>query len=171
MKEIKAIETNYKGYKFRSRLEARWAVFFDTAGIAWEYEPEGYVLSDGRKYLPDFYLPRQKTYVEVKGVSPSDDVWEKLERFSIEKDAPLLVVCGIIGQNGFTADIFLPEYDGVEPCYICISPYKTLNLVWGEGFHTEEEALERLAQEYKKNVISATNKAVTAMKSARFEFL
>jgi hypothetical protein len=27
--EIKAIETSYKGYRFRSRLEARWAVFFD----------------------------------------------------------------------------------------------------------------------------------------------
>jgi hypothetical protein len=26
----KAIETHYKGYRFRSRLEARWAVFFDT---------------------------------------------------------------------------------------------------------------------------------------------
>lgn len=26
---IKAIDTIYKGYKFRSRLEARWAVFFD----------------------------------------------------------------------------------------------------------------------------------------------
>lgn len=24
------IETEYKGYRFRSRLEARWAVFFDT---------------------------------------------------------------------------------------------------------------------------------------------
>ena len=31
--EIKAIETIYNGYKFRSRLEARWAVFFDEAGI------------------------------------------------------------------------------------------------------------------------------------------
>ena len=33
MSEIKAIETYYKGYRFRSRLEARWAVFFDAAGI------------------------------------------------------------------------------------------------------------------------------------------
>ena len=29
MSDIKAIETYYKGYRFRSRLEARWAVFFD----------------------------------------------------------------------------------------------------------------------------------------------
>ena len=51
---IKAIETRYKGYNFRSRLEARWAVFFDALGIAWEYEPEGFELPDGTRYLPDF---------------------------------------------------------------------------------------------------------------------
>jgi len=40
--EIKAIETVYKGYRFRSRLEARWAVFFENVGIKWEYEKEGF---------------------------------------------------------------------------------------------------------------------------------
>lgn len=41
---IQAIETYYNGYRFRSRLEARWAVFFDTMGIEWRYETEGYIL-------------------------------------------------------------------------------------------------------------------------------
>lgn len=63
---MKAIETEYKGYKFRSRLEARWAVFFDIIGIRWEYEPEGIVLSDGTPYLPDFYLIDFHCYFEVK---------------------------------------------------------------------------------------------------------
>lgn len=41
MKEmIKAIETVYNGYRFRSRLEARWAVFFDEMGVQYEYEAE-----------------------------------------------------------------------------------------------------------------------------------
>lgn len=53
---MKAIETQYKGRLFRSRLEARWAVFFDTLGVAWEYE-EGCGLEDGMHYLPDFWLP------------------------------------------------------------------------------------------------------------------
>jgi len=39
---ITAIETRYKGYRFRSRLEARWAVFFDALGVIWEYEKEGF---------------------------------------------------------------------------------------------------------------------------------
>ncbi len=62
---IKPIETVYKGYRFRSRLEARWAVFFDAARIKWEYEPEGYDCG-GIKYLPDFYLPDLDAHVEVK---------------------------------------------------------------------------------------------------------
>lgn len=53
---ITAIQTEYKGYRFRSRLEARWAVFFDACGVEWEYEPEGYECSNGVRYLPDFLL-------------------------------------------------------------------------------------------------------------------
>ena len=63
---IKPIETCYNGYRFRSRLEARWAVFFDCLGIKYEYEPEGIKLSNGEYYLPDFFLPDLETYVEVK---------------------------------------------------------------------------------------------------------
>jgi hypothetical protein len=65
---IKAIETTYKGYRFRSRLEARWAVFFDSLHLKWEYEPEGFETPHGW-YLPDFLLPELNgtgTWVEVK---------------------------------------------------------------------------------------------------------
>ncbi len=62
----KAIETIYKGYRFRCRLEARWAVFFDALGMPFEYEKEGFVLNDGTKYLPDFWLPSLKLWVEIK---------------------------------------------------------------------------------------------------------
>lgn len=67
---IKPIETVYNGYRFRSRLEARWAVFFDAAGIRYVYEPEGFQVDLGDRvirYLPDFYLPDFGIYVEVKG--------------------------------------------------------------------------------------------------------
>ena len=65
MADIKAIETFYNGYRFRSRLEARWAVFFDKAGIPYEYEEEGFTVC-GIPYLPDFYLPSFECYVEIK---------------------------------------------------------------------------------------------------------
>ena len=50
---IKPIETHWRGYRFRSRLEARWAVFMDHLGVEWVYEPEGFSLRSGY-YLPDF---------------------------------------------------------------------------------------------------------------------
>jgi hypothetical protein len=63
---IKPIETVYKGYRFRSRLEARWAVFFDALGVEWEYEKEGFELEDGTRYLPDFWLKKLGCWVEIK---------------------------------------------------------------------------------------------------------
>lgn len=65
---MESIETIYNGYKFRSRLEARWAIFFDAVGIKYEYEPEGIRLTTGDWYLPDFYLPQFHCYFEVKRI-------------------------------------------------------------------------------------------------------
>ena len=59
----KAIETKYRGYRFRSRLEARWAVFLDAWGVSWKYEPEGYDLGDQGWYLPDFYIPSWEMFL------------------------------------------------------------------------------------------------------------
>jgi hypothetical protein len=68
---IPAIETSYGGALFRSRLEARWAVFFDHMLIEWEYEPEGYETPDGR-YLPDFriYLRKREHPTALFEVKP-----------------------------------------------------------------------------------------------------
>lgn len=80
---IQAIETLYAGCRFRSRTEARWAVFFDAREWPWEYEPQGYELASGR-YLPDFRVTIAKASVtavffEVKppGV-PDDPRWPDL---------------------------------------------------------------------------------------------
>lgn len=74
---IKPIETLYKGYRFRSRLEARWAVFFEKLGIGYKYESEGYEKGNVC-YLPDFYLPASQTWVEVKG--STDQLKQDAER-------------------------------------------------------------------------------------------
>lgn len=68
---IVPIETRYRGYRFRSRLEARWAVFFDTLGKKWRYEAEGFRLPDGRPYLPDFVVDDWRACIEVKPASLS----------------------------------------------------------------------------------------------------
>lgn len=97
---MQAIETEYNGYKFRSRLEARWAVFFDSLGIKYEYEPEGFLLDDGSMYLPDFRVKCCGTrgecnpekafdlYIEVKGRLTDDDM-KKIEMFAgYDKHSP-----------------------------------------------------------------------------------
>ncbi len=77
--DIKPIETRYKDYRFRSRLEARWAVFFDALHIPWKYENEGYDLGDLGWYLPDFELEFDNATVmfEIKHDMPSFDEIEK----------------------------------------------------------------------------------------------
>jgi nucleoside 2-deoxyribosyltransferase len=67
---VKAIETCYKGYRFRSRLEARWAVFWDALGVPYDYEPQGFDLGELGWYLPDFWLPNEKLWVEIKPGPP-----------------------------------------------------------------------------------------------------
>lgn len=84
--EIKPIETFYKGYRFRSRLEARWAVFFDALNIDWVYEPEGFHLGSAGCYLPDFFLKNVScrggapgVWAEIKPTAPTDEEHKKME--------------------------------------------------------------------------------------------
>lgn len=105
--KIKPIETRYKGHRFRSRLEARWAVFLDSLGVVWQYEPQGFDLGDGLTYLPDFYLPDFRSYanetnpgwfLEIKPmIEPTDVEKEKARRLSVgvgQWPSCVVIVCG-----------------------------------------------------------------------------
>lgn len=102
---MKPIETHYKGYRFRSRLEARWAVFFDALGYRWEYEPEGFELGFGERYLPDFRL-FNRFYCEVKPRGTVPD--SRFEKFAQENPTALLL-------SGDPVDFL----DGLPPCPHC----------------------------------------------------
>lgn len=98
---IKAIETRYKGYRFRSRTEARWAVFFDEMDIKWEYEVEGYQLrrtptSKPFYYLPDFLLIDWDTWAEVKGAQEafSGEDLLKMKLLAGESRKPVVCLAG-----------------------------------------------------------------------------
>ena len=112
---VGAIETVFDGYRFRSRLEARWAVFFKTANIRYIYEPECFRLSDGKLYLPDFYLPQVNMrttedkggiYVEVKPTEPNFDKMDYLFDLSRITGKSVLL---IVGMPAFTGDSFDAE--------------------------------------------------------------
>lgn len=101
---IKAIETVYNGYRFRSRLEARWAVFFTHLGLIYQYEPEGYDLS-GIWYLPDFWLPALDCWVEVKAQEPTEEEVHKAKLLG-ETTCHKAV---IVWQEGDIGEYALPE--------------------------------------------------------------
>lgn len=67
MAEIKARPMVYRGVEFLSTLEADWAATLDHYGIEWDYEPWMIRLPSGTSYVPDFWLPSLKTFIEVKG--------------------------------------------------------------------------------------------------------
>jgi hypothetical protein len=72
---VRPIETRYDGCRFRSRLEARWAVFLNRMRIEWQYEPEGLEIDIGRRHmrwLPDFWLSSGQ-WAEVKGTLDPDE--------------------------------------------------------------------------------------------------
>lgn len=105
---MKAIQTEYKGYLFRSRLEARWAVYFDSLGINWEYEFEGFE-GNGVRYLPDFYLPDNDIYIEIKPNGHDDKDLYKWKEFGKEdrilillEGMPNCYSCRIFGVKGVT---------------------------------------------------------------------
>jgi hypothetical protein len=88
---MKAIDTRYHGYKFRSRLEARWAVFFDTMGIKWEYEKEGFKLGEFY-YLPDFWMPQVKMWAEVKPNELNQHEKQLCQLLAMESRQPVLML-------------------------------------------------------------------------------
>lgn len=128
---IKAIETEYNGYKFRSRLEARWAVFFDAMNIPYYYEHEGYerTFGDGEdpiRYLPDFYLPKHRLWAEVKGVTCRGEIPpEDAERISwmIDFDGPC--------SNGVVMLGDIPEPKGATSMDWAIWKWTGKGLKWG----------------------------------------
>lgn len=92
---MRVIETSYSGYKFRSRTEARYAVFFDALGEKWEYEKEGFDLDDRDFYLPDFWLPRLETFVEIKGQKPTEDEIRKCRKLQFFTGNQVAIFSGL----------------------------------------------------------------------------
>ena len=149
---MKPIETYYKGYRFRSRLEARWAVFFDALGVKYDYEPEGFT-QNGVYYLPDFRIYdvegihgsewRQDIYVEVKG-EPDAESARKVAEFSwnidygetSEHGLPIWVVGNIPDPDDYIEDTERQRYercqmmrsrDIPDMCALCINDFGPLD--------------------------------------------
>lgn len=115
----RAIETRYSGYRFRSRLEARYAVLFDSLGIAWDYEPEGFELGGGKRYLPDFWLhipdkPGHGYWVEIKALAPTRDEIDRLARVKDQTGHQAWFMLGTPGGLDRALAVDLSKYSSLR---------------------------------------------------------
>lgn len=111
---IAAIPTKYSGVQFRSRLEARWAAFFDEMGWTWRYEP-----IDLRGWIPDFIVECPgELAVEIKPALKLDDLYSFVDKIESSgwRSEVLLAGSGLFGipadspangGNGFVGELAL----------------------------------------------------------------
>ena len=143
---VKPLETLYNGYRFRSRLEARWAVFFDALGVKYEYEPQGFDLGNGMYYLPDFKVKCYgcrgnyeletpfDLYIEVKGTMTGTDM-KKIKAFADEYDDngcigirnPILIVGDIPSAGESHDSCEVKAYEPMDGFDICPFNYETVD--------------------------------------------
>lgn len=215
---IKAIETGYKGFRFRSRLEARWAIFFDVLDVPWEYEPEGFdltqqakeavnaytkaqgldrqerlvestdefakhmfhfwnrdeitwlinELSGGKKlfYLPDFYLPTLKRYIEIKPYIGAGS-WGNPEHAPIKLLGGYLVhgVPGTWGEYEVCTFEDIEQYFGY--CPIC-NTFGVGFLAWAERICSDPAKCPH-GRKDRLDQTKPFQNAIIAARSARFE--
>jgi len=128
--------TTYGGTAFRSRTEARWAVFFDALGIEYEYEtpaqlsgedPDSYTGATEYTAHPDFWLPRICMWAEVKS-----------DRFDEEE----VNRARILATQTFRACILLAGEPSCKQYRVVVSDYLDADRIgaftFAEGFGVDE---------------------------------
>lgn len=153
---INSINTNYKGYNFRSRLEARWAVYFDAIGLKWEYEKEGYILENGIRYLPDFAI-EEFGFIEIKGQEPNNAEKRKARLLASGLKCNVAIFVGTPKNDGNCFIVY--DENGNETCEIIYSAYSVNK--WGQTPHYGKYDLTDEFSDYEPIKIA---------RSKRFEF-
>jgi hypothetical protein len=172
---VEAIETKAYGCRFRSRLEARWAVFLTELGLDWDCEREGFVI-DGTPYLPDFWLPSIDPecralgwglWLEIKPMWPLDEAQESLYAGTAKETGHrLIAVCG--GPWNAKAYIFDHHHNG-DPISIPLCTEATLHQNRDTGEVVWFSARPRRTQPLAFGSRGDLERAITAARSARFE--
>lgn len=128
---MQAIPTRYRGFQMRSRLEAKWAAFFDLLGWRWDYEP-----LDLNGWIPDFVIDGQPrpVLVEVKPLFGfSEEVACKIEKaLNHQADSFEVLILGAgIAHNqyrqasvGWITDDFGCDIRPPWDCAVIIHPHQ-----------------------------------------------
>lgn len=125
------IETRLFGFRFRSRLEARYALFFHNLDIVWQYEHEGYDIGRGCWYLPDFRLPELNLFVEIKGQRPTISEIKKCILFRNNISESIAIFYDVPGRNA--GMLFANWPDGTHSNHG--------DVFWGHGIYSDSAGL------------------------------
>lgn len=177
---IRAIETCYKGYRFRSRLEARWAVFFDALNLDWRYESEGFHLGNGMKYLPDFWIQNIDSWIEIKPTGqPSEEEREKARRLADGTGDDVYILYGDVWSGAYGAIHFLPQMGAMDDSigmidgimeWVIRELERSLSFFGATKHLTEDDDLEETLAYYAQlDLGQILRTAFTAARQARFE--
>lgn len=101
--QLRPIDTAYNGYLFRSRLEARWAIFFDALRIPYRYELEGFT-RNGINYLPDFWFPNGLKLLGEEGMR--SDVWGEVKPSANLSDEERAKIVQLVENTDYTLLLF-----------------------------------------------------------------
>lgn len=134
---MEAKKTLYNDYLFRSKLEAKWAVFFDMCFIPFIYEPESFLCEDGSQYTPDFFLPEVElrtghyfdviknefvkikpgVFIEIKplGFAPNDEFIKRLSSAIYPNPLILLVGDPVSAINDSQKNIPVNNNEQISP--------------------------------------------------------
>lgn len=136
---LKAIETKYNGFTFRSRMEARWAVFMDSLGVKYNYEPEAYELDKGLVYLPDFWVPSLETFIEIKPDKPKAHEEHKAMLLARQSMHRVIILTGnpVLPTNDLHGGyIYFPSGSADEYYWWCECPRcGAFGIEWGGSSH------------------------------------
>ena len=123
--EIESVETLYNNIMFRSRLEARWAIFWDNLKVSYEYEPKKFDFGEMR-YIPDFWLPEQQKWVEIKGQMPNDVEIKKAQLLAQETKNDVAILSGLVRFDTFACNYCNSSH------YITIPSGVGITYFWGK---------------------------------------
>lgn len=125
-KNIAPMPTEYRGVKFRSKLEARCAVMLDNYRnvLSWQYEPRKYIhLPNNWEYTPDFEVTyfkagkRHKILIEVKPSRPSEQYCYFLKTMANVTN-PLAIIALHIDFFNTASEAALFERTNVRPFFM-----------------------------------------------------
>jgi hypothetical protein len=125
-------------------------VYFDAINWEWEYEPEGYDLGEAGWYLPDFFLPYLDSWAEVKPRSFTESERRKAFALCCATEQTVILLVGTPDVVAYEAMTYMDPFE-----------------VAGETVHATGNLEIFLGHEGNG---SSVMRAVTAARSARFEF-